>query len=98
MQCPPNSKPSANSAYCRCDEGYFYDHWTPGLHSDDSCKECAEKTLCRTLVKTEMNVVEGLGYHLSSPFQTLKPYSVSSYHIDFLWDIYEASASELDLL
>jgi hypothetical protein len=60
-QCPANSKPSASSAYCRCADGYYYDHWTPGLSADEACKECVDRDVrCRSL-NDEVMVVEGRG-------------------------------------
>jgi hypothetical protein len=63
LRCPANSQPSADSTYCRCQESYYYDHWTPGLRADFVCKECVSGTLCRTLKNgtMELTMVEGIG-------------------------------------
>jgi hypothetical protein len=64
--CPLNSKPSADSSYCRCAVCYYFDHWTPGLSTckaggsskacaNEACKKCVDKTLCRTLEKECVN-------------------------------------------
>jgi hypothetical protein len=57
QKCPKYSTSSKDSTHCRCIDDYYYDHWT----ADNSCKECASGTLCRTLPKTELTVVEGRG-------------------------------------
>jgi hypothetical protein len=57
QKCPTYSTSSKDSTYCRCIDGYYYDHWT----ADQSCKECASGTLCRTLSNTELTIVEGRG-------------------------------------
>jgi hypothetical protein len=65
-RCPLHSQPSADSRYCRCAEGYYYDHWTPALKADYQCKECVSDTLCRTLKNStegieELTLVEAVG-------------------------------------
>jgi hypothetical protein len=60
-QCPAHSQPSKDSTYCRCLEGFYYDHWTPGLHKNKACTECVDETLCRTMMTTEVTIVEGRG-------------------------------------
>jgi hypothetical protein len=68
-QCPLHSKPSTDSTHCRCDEGYFYDHWTQGLTKNQACKKCGEieeEIHCRTLkigtsAIDEVIIVEGKG-------------------------------------
>ena len=57
QKCPQYSTSSKDNTHCRCIDGYYYDYWT----ADQSCKECASGTLCRTLPKTELTVVEGRG-------------------------------------
>ena len=48
-ECPLNSEPSLDRAYCECLGGHYYDHWTPGLRPDEACKPCVGETVCRTL-------------------------------------------------
>ena len=57
--CPSHSKPNAGSTYCRCVEGYYFDHWTPRLHKDEACRQCVDNTRCRSL--GELTAVEGSG-------------------------------------
>ena len=70
QHCPENSKPGRTGlsgedhTYCRCTEGYYYDHWTPGLQKDEVCRECVGDVLCRTLSgngSTAVTLVAGVG-------------------------------------